>query len=162
MKPRNIKHIAGFFIVAFFYVMAVEAKCFAIEIAVRVEESASQDVLAELEQSLRGIPNVATVTFICRYEALESMARALGEEAVRGLWENNPLRDSFVVEPYDSDYCDEIKIAISSLYGVAQVDCNCEFINTFRQARTFAIAFYVIAPIQQILPIIFILYHFAF
>lgn len=158
MKPRTIKYYireavrsvifnrfmsiasifavaSSIFIVAVFYIISANIEFLMGQLeaqmgmAVRIEDGITPGDQARLEQRIREIPNVADVIFVCRHEALQGMARTIGEDAVRGLEANNPLRDSFVVELTDLAFHDEVERALMNLrsYGAAQVDTDAQF-----------------------------------
>ncbi|MCL2225511.1 MAG: permease-like cell division protein FtsX [Defluviitaleaceae bacterium] len=161
MKPRTIKYYiheairsiiynrfmsvasifavaSSIFIVAVFYIIGANVEYFMNQLesqmgmAVRIDENISPAEQQRLEQRIREIRNVADISFVCRDEALENMERTLGEDAVRGLSIDNPLRDSFIVELTDLAFHDEVEHAITNLrpYGVAQIDSDAEFART--------------------------------
>ncbi|MCL2456856.1 MAG: permease-like cell division protein FtsX, partial [Defluviitaleaceae bacterium] len=87
---------------------------------------------SDLQRRLLLLPNVANVNFISKEEALEKMTEIIGPFAAEGFdKENNPLRDSFIVELTDLAFHDEVERAILELqpYGAAQVDSQAKFAN---------------------------------
>jgi cell division transport system permease protein len=127
---------SSIFIVAIFYIIAANIEFLMgqlenqISIAVRIDETLSEAEQSRLEQRIREIPNVANVIFQSRKEALESATITFGEVATRGFDENNnPMRDSFIIELTDLAFHDEVERAIANLgsYGVAQVDNRSDF-----------------------------------
>ena len=161
MKPRTIKYYikealrsviynrfmsiasifavaSSIFIVAIFYIIGANIEFFMSQLesqmgmAVRIDETIDPGTLARLEQRIKEIPNVASVTFDSREEALERMTERLGEAATRGFELDNPLRDSFIVELTDLAYHDDVERAILNLrdLGVANIDSQAEFAST--------------------------------
>jgi cell division transport system permease protein len=129
---------SSIFIVAVFYILGANVEHFMKQaeaqmgMAVFIDENISSSDQARLEQRLNEIPNVATVTFVCRDDALEGIGETLGREAIAGLDLRNPLRDSFIVELTDLSHHDEVERAILSLraQGVANVRGHSQFANT--------------------------------
>ncbi|MCL1883306.1 MAG: permease-like cell division protein FtsX [Defluviitaleaceae bacterium] len=161
MKPRTIKYFihealrsiiynkfmsiasifsvaSSIFIVVVFYTLGANVEYIMghmeaqMGMAVRIDENINTADRGRLEHRIRAISNVADVSFVSREEALLSMAESLGEEHVRGLDIDNPLRDSFIVELTDLAFHDDVERAILNLtpYGVADVHSHAEFAQT--------------------------------
>jgi cell division transport system permease protein len=135
---------SSIFIVAIFYIIGANVEYFMNQLeaqmgmAVRIQEGISDADKQRLEHRIREIRHVASVTFVSREDALENMERTIGEDAVRGLRDDNPLRDSFIVELTDLAFHDEVEHAISGLgpYGAAQIDSDAEFARTLTTIST--------------------------
>jgi len=145
MSVASIFAVASsIFIVAVFYIIGANVEYFMNQLeaqmgmAVRIDENLSETDQARLRERIREIRHVASVTFISREDALENMRKTLGDDAVRGLELDNPLRDSFIVELTDLAFHDEVEHAILNLrqYGAAQVDSDAEFARTLSAIST--------------------------
>jgi cell division transport system permease protein len=71
-----------------------------VEIRVFLDVLATKENIKAVEQNIRTIPKVETVTFISKEEGLKQFKASLGEKAYlfEGLEQDNPLPDSFVVK----------------------------------------------------------------
>jgi cell division transport system permease protein len=71
-----------------------------VEIRVFLDVLATKENIQAVEQNIRTIPKVETVTFISKEEGLKQFKKSLGEKAYlfEGLEQDNPLPDSFVVK----------------------------------------------------------------
>ncbi|MCL1862684.1 MAG: permease-like cell division protein FtsX [Defluviitaleaceae bacterium] len=179
MKPRTIKYyiteavrsvvynrfmsIAGIFavassifIVAIFYSIGANVEYFMnhlesqMGMAVRLDETLTEAQRVTLEQRVRELQHVSSVTFLPREEALANMERTLGEAAVRGLDRDNPLRDSLIVELTDLGFHDDVERAILNMRsdGVAEIHSDAEF------ARTLTMISNVVSIISVVLVLI--------
>jgi cell division transport system permease protein len=71
-----------------------------VEIRVFLDVLATKENIQAVEQNIRAIPKVESVTFISKEEGLKQFKQSLGEKAYlfEGLEQDNPLPDSFVVK----------------------------------------------------------------
>jgi len=145
MSVASIFAVASsIFIVAIFYIIGANVEYFMHQLesqmgmAVRIDEELSDTDRQRLGQRLREIRHVAKVTFVTKEEALEKMRDVMGDDAIRGLELDNPLRDTFMVELTDLAFYDEVEHAILNLrqYGAAQVDSDAEFAMTLSAIST--------------------------
>jgi cell division transport system permease protein len=129
---------SSIFIVAVFYIIGANVEHFMGQIestmgmAVFIDENLNTADQARLEQRIRAIPNVANVTFISREEGLQDMRDTLGEDLIRGLELDNPIRDAFMVELIDLAQHDSVERAILNLepYGAAGIRSQSDLANT--------------------------------
>ena len=80
------------------------------EIVVFVEERATDEMLASVEEDLKAIENVDKVTLVTKAEALEKRKKDFGDSAFlldEYNDENNPLLDSYVVTLHDIALLDD-------------------------------------------------------
>jgi cell division transport system permease protein len=101
-------------------------------LAVFIDEDLNTAEQAVLEQRIRAIPNVADVLFISREDGLQELRETLGEDLIRGLERDNPIRDSFMVELIDLSQHDAVERAILNLepYGAAGIRSHSDLANT--------------------------------
>ncbi|WNC14424.1 permease-like cell division protein FtsX [Brevibacillus brevis] len=101
------------FILGVFLILAMNVNYFAqsvekqVEIRVFLDVLATKENVAQVEQNIKAIPKVDTVSFIPKDEGLKQFKESLGEKAYLfdGLEKDNPLPDTFVVktkEPQDT------------------------------------------------------------
>ena len=77
---------------------------------------------ARLQQSIAALPEVATVSFVSRGDALKRLQTRLGATAAfADMTESNPLPDSLEVRVVDPRAVEEVAAAIGRLHGVAEV-----------------------------------------
>ncbi|MFC0211081.1 permease-like cell division protein FtsX [Paenibacillus chartarius] len=90
-----------------------------VEIKVYLEVDTSQETIDVLEEKIKEIPQVSTVTFVSKAEGLEFLRQRLGESGADLLegfeGENNPLNDSFTVEVTDPHQVGTAAAAIEGL-----------------------------------------------
>lgn len=97
------------FILGVFLILAMNVNYFAQSVEKQVEIRVFLDVLAtkenvtQVEQNIKTIPKVDTVTFIPKDEGLKQFKESLGEKAYlfEGLEKDNPLPDTLVVKTKD-------------------------------------------------------------
>ncbi|MFD2369345.1 permease-like cell division protein FtsX [Brevibacillus sp. GCM10020057] len=97
------------FILGVFLILAMNVNYFAqtvekqVEIRVFLDVLATKENVAQVEQNIKAIPKVDTVTFIPKDEGLKQFKESLGEKAYLfdGLEKDNPLPDTFVVKTKD-------------------------------------------------------------
>lgn len=97
------------FILGVFLILAMNVNYFAqtvekqVEIRVFLDVLATKENVAQVEQNIKAIPKVDTVTFIPKDEGLKQFKESLGEKAYlfEGLEKDNPLPDTFVVKTKD-------------------------------------------------------------
>ncbi|UMZ74936.1 permease-like cell division protein FtsX [Natranaerofaba carboxydovora] len=104
-----------------------------VEIAVWVEEDASENDVDELRRGIIRQPQVEEVRFVSKEEGLERMEAQLGESAVAGYREDpemNPLPHLFEVSTHEPEDVPEVAEEIKSLSGVEMVDYGQEVVDT--------------------------------
>jgi len=97
------------FILGVFLILAMNVNYFAqsvekqVEIRVFLDVLATKENVAQVEQNIKTIPKVDTVTFIPKEEGLKQFKESLGEKAYlfEGLEKDNPLPDTLVVKTKD-------------------------------------------------------------
>ncbi|MFD1953975.1 permease-like cell division protein FtsX [Paenibacillus thailandensis] len=103
--------VISLFILGVFLLVALNVNSMAsqiesqVQIRVYLELNVDQAKRAELEKTIRSIPEVSKVTFVTKEEGLEQLKQNLGEDN-QDLFEgydeeNNPLMDSFTVDVFD-------------------------------------------------------------
>lgn len=113
-------------ILGVFLVLAMNVNFFAQSVEKQVEIRVFLDVLAtpenakQVEENIKAIPEVSTVTFIPKDEGLRQFKESLGEKAYlfEGLEEDNPLPDAFVVKTTDPKETAAVAAKIKTLQYV--------------------------------------------
>lgn len=94
------------------------------EIQAFIEESASQQQVAEIGNQIRQIANVREAVVFTREDALDYMRELFGEnaDALDGLEDDNPFRDSYQITLHDLTQVDTTITALENINGVADVE----------------------------------------
>lgn len=108
------------------------------QIVVFVDEELSTREAKEIGGDFEAIPNIATIKFQSRDEALEAYRLELGEDAVildTFDSSNNPLRNGFILTLVDPTLADQTLSEIESVDGVARVRADEDTISKLVQAQ---------------------------
>lgn len=142
-------------ILGVFLILALNVNYFAKTIENQVEIRVFLDVLADkpaidqVEDEIRKLPRVNTITFISKEEGLKQFKESLGEKAYlfEGLEKENPLPDSFVVKtklPQDTSavakQIEKIQYVSGVNYGAGTVE---KLFTATETVRNVGIAFIV-------------------
>ncbi len=117
-------------ILGVFLILALNVNHFAqtvekqVEIRVFMDVLATKDNIEQVEQNIRSIPKVESVTYISKDEGLKQFKASLGEKAYlfEGLEKDNPLPDSFVVKTKLPQETSAVAKQIKQLQHVNSVD----------------------------------------
>ena len=92
------------------------------EIEVFLEDDLPGSSLDRIEDSVRGYPEVLSMIFRPKEQALEIMKEEWGDEAylLEGL-ETNPLPDSYIIKVNDIEYAENLVNNVKTLDGVEEV-----------------------------------------
>ncbi|GED34259.1 permease-like cell division protein FtsX [Brevibacillus centrosporus] len=118
------------FILGVFLVLAMNVNSFAQSVEKQVEIRVFLDVLAtkenvtQVEQNIKTIDKVESVTFIPKDEGLKQFKESLGEKAYlfEGLEKDNPLPDTFVVKTKDPKDTSVVAAQIKKLQYVKNLN----------------------------------------
>ncbi|SFK80739.1 permease-like cell division protein FtsX [Brevibacillus centrosporus] len=118
------------FILGVFLVLAMNVNYFAQSVEKQVEIRVFLDVLAtkenvtQVEQNIKTIDKVESVTFIPKDEGLKQFKESLGEKAYlfEGLEKDNPLPDTFVVKTKDPKDTSVVAAQIKKLQYVKNLN----------------------------------------
>ena len=106
------------------------------EVSLYIDENAPEGTAAEVEEEIKKIGNVASVKYVSKEDALESLRDDFGD-LLNGLEEDNPLRDGFVVELSDQEFIEETVSALGKIKGVAKISYNGDVASKFVNVRNF-------------------------
>jgi len=148
------------FIVTMFYVIAENIDYFLeqiegnLSITVFIEEEVLFDSMITLRERILAMPQVNTVDFTHREDALEGQIEGMegGEEAFGSLRYNNPLRHSFEITLHNLRYYDEMIVILREtpeIGRVADIGDTAEIMVTVRGVVRFA-SFVLIAVLALI------------
>jgi len=95
-----------------------------VEIRVFLDVLADKPAIDQVEERIRTLPKVDSVTFVSKEEGLKQFKESLGEKAYlfEGLEEENPLPDSFVVKTKLPQDTSEVAARIKELQYVSGVN----------------------------------------
>ncbi|MDR7317945.1 MULTISPECIES: permease-like cell division protein FtsX [Brevibacillus] len=118
------------FILGVFLVLAMNVNYFAqsvekqVEIRVFLDVLATKDNVTQVEQNIKTIDKVESVTFIPKDEGLKQFKESLGEKAYlfEGLEKDNPLPDTFVVKTKDPKDTSVVAAQIKKLQYVKNLN----------------------------------------
>ncbi|MBQ1224282.1 MAG: permease-like cell division protein FtsX [Clostridia bacterium] len=106
------------------------------EVSVYIDENAPDGTAAEVEEEIKKVGNVASVKFVSKEEALESLRDDFGD-LLDGLEEDNPLRDGFVIELSDQEFIEDTVSTLGKIKGVAKISYNGDVASKFVNVRNF-------------------------
>jgi len=132
MSVASIFTVAScIFIVSVFYILAAHFEYFVVQMedtvgmVVFVDEDATYAQIRQLEGMILSIPQVASIEYESREDALMRLAEVLGPESsvLVGLEITNPLRNSFIIELTNLAFEEDVYRALNNLepHGVANV-----------------------------------------
>lgn len=98
------------------------------EVMVFLSDDVEGNALTEIDEQLRSITNISSVTFISREDGLRSWMEQLGDDGTLLEWllEDNPLQNSYRVVVSDLSKLDETLELISYLDGVDTISASNE------------------------------------
>ncbi|TEB17693.1 Cell division protein FtsX [Pelotomaculum sp. FP] len=94
-----------------------------VEISVFLKDETSSDQIKELENRIKGQPEVAEVHFVSKAQALEEMKKNLGDnqDVLAGLEEKNPLPDALRIKTISVEQVEPLARQLESFEQVDQV-----------------------------------------
>ena len=95
--------------------------------------------IAGMENELKAMDNVSSVSFFSKDEALEEMKKGMGSEAddLFGYLDDNPLPDAFRIRVDDIDKIRGTLMAINKLDGIDSIKSPTDFINILTGLKRF-------------------------
>ncbi|MFB4164563.1 permease-like cell division protein FtsX [Alteribacillus sp. JSM 102045] len=96
-----------------------------VEVRVYVDLTATDEDQEELEEGLKQIDNVESVTYLGKDEGLDELIESLGEEdreAFESLRDENPLNDAFIVHAADPQLTEQVASEAEELPHIDRVD----------------------------------------
>ncbi len=120
-----------------------------VEIRVHVDQTATKEDQAALEDKIKGISDVASVTFSAKQQELDNLIKSFGDQgdAYELFQQDNPLSDVFVVKTKDPNDTKKVAKEIEKFdnaatvkYGQGTVDRLFNVINVSRNVGIVLIA----------------------
>lgn len=107
------------------------------EIAVFIDDSATQEQIDELGNNLSNIEGVSEVTFESKDEAFQAMMKSMPEyeRIFNSLGNDNPLVDGYKVKVNDIDRVTEIIGIIEKMDNIYYIKASQEFVNILMELR---------------------------
>ncbi len=107
------------------------------EIIVYFNDGTSDEALAEIETTLKGIPNIEEVSFYSKEEAYDSLKASMAEYDVlfESLGDDNPLPDAYRIKVADIRSTDDTIAQIQQLPHIYSIRAPYDFINILTQLR---------------------------
>ncbi len=107
------------------------------EIIVYFNDGTSDEALAEIETTLKGIPNIEEVSFYSKEEAYDSLKASMAEYDVlfESLGDDNPLPDAYRIKVADIRQTEGTITEIQKLPHIYSIRAPYDFINILTQLR---------------------------
>lgn len=106
------------------------------EVSIFMDENAPDSTAESVKASVEALDNIASVTYVSKEDALESMRDDFGD-LLDGLEEDNPLRDGFVVTLEDQELMEVTVEALGQIKGVVKISYNGDVADKFVDVRNF-------------------------
>ncbi len=106
------------------------------EVSIFMDENAPDSTAESVKASVEALDNIASVTYVSKEDALESMRDDFGD-LLDGLEEDNPLRDGFVVTLEDQELMEATVEALGQIKGVVKISYNGDVAEKFVDVRNF-------------------------
>ena len=105
-------------------------------VAVYLDVELGDNAVAEMEQTLRDLDNIADVSFVSKEEALERYGEDLPPETYESLkGDQNPLQDTYIVSLRDLEKFEPTLARIRALEGVEDVSYDGDIAATLTRVR---------------------------
>ncbi len=114
-----------------------------------VDETYTEEQARALESQVAAVPNVASVEFITRQEAMDSFAEQYPDKVFEGI-EASTFRDRFAVYLDDLSLTAETSQALGEIEGIVEVSDSLEIANGFVTVRN------VVSGVSMVLVLILV------
>jgi cell division transport system permease protein len=115
-----------------------------------VDENYTEEQARALESQIAAVPNVASVEFITRQEAMDSFSERYPDKIFEGI-EASTFRDRFAVYLDDLSLTAETAQALESIDGIVEVSDNLDIANGFVTVRN------VVSGVSMVLVLILVI-----
>lgn len=110
-------------------------------VAAYLDEGLSEEQVTQVGERLRGLGNVAKVSFVSREESLERYGSELPAEVFASYQgENNPLPDTYIVSMTDLELFETTLTAIEQTEGVESISYDGNIATTLSRLRRVVLA----------------------
>lgn len=102
-----------------------------------VEDTYTEEESRALEEEILAVPEVASVEFMTKTEALEDFKEDFGDESelLDGLDERNPLRDRYTITLHNIEETQKAADSLRKIEGVAKVSARSDISDKVVQVR---------------------------
>ena len=111
------------------------------EVVIFLDEDVDSTMASAMENTIRNIHNVESVTFYSKDEALEDMKKSMDSDNADQLFsyvgEDNPLPDTFRIRIADIDEISPTLMDINRLEGIDSIKSPTDFINILTGLKRF-------------------------
>jgi cell division transport system permease protein len=104
------------------------------EISVFLDESCTDEQAIQIGQLITGIPSVTGLKYVSKEEGLESLREEFGS-LLDGLEDDNPIRDSYIVEISDQSQIVSVVQRLETISGIANINYNSDVAQRFLKIR---------------------------
>ncbi len=104
-------------------------------VAVYLDTELDEAAVAAVGERLNATDNVAKVDFISKQDYLDRFKDEMGEAALEGLEEENPLQDTYIVSLKDLELFDATLDKIEALEGVEDISYDGDLAKTLTRVR---------------------------
>ena len=122
-----------------------------------VDESLSQNEARALQDEIEAIPNVSSVTFVTKEQALQDF---IAQQETAELFENTSaetLRDRYSIHVENIEQLQETADQVKQVNGIADVEASLEIADGFVMVRNVATAIAVILIVMLVVISVFII-----
>ncbi len=122
-----------------------------------VDESLSQNEARALQDEIEAIPNVSSVTFVTKEQALQDF---IAQQETAELFENTSaetLRDRYRIHVEDIEQLQDTADQVKQVNGIADVEASLEIADGFVMVRNVATAIAVILIVMLVVISVFII-----
>ena len=122
-----------------------------------VDESLSQNEARVLQDEIEAIPNVSSVTFVTKEQALQDF---IAQQETAELFENTSaetLRDRYRIHVEDIEQLQDTADQVKQVNGIADVEASLEIADGFVMVRNVATAIAVILIVMLVVISVFII-----
>lgn len=105
-------------------------------VAVYLDTELDETAVTAVGETLNATANVAKVEFISKQEYLDRFKEEMGEAALEGLMEENPLQDTYIVSLKDLEKFESTLTSIEAIDGVEDISYDGDIAETLTRVRS--------------------------
>jgi cell division transport system permease protein len=123
------------------------------EVVAFVDENYTEDQAKALQDKVAAVPNVASVEFVTREQAMDSFMKDYNEDLMEGI-DQSVFRDRFVVHLTDISLMAQTQTALGNVEGIVKVNAHIDYANGFITVRN------IVSAVSLVLIIILVVVSF--
>lgn len=116
-----------------------------------IDDSLTREQGQALEEQIKAVPNVATVTFVTKEEAWDSFTAEQDNQAVFSDEDADILRDRYEIHVEDIELMEQTVEQVSNIDGIANVRAAMEIADGFVMLRNVATALAIILVVMLVI-----------